>query len=70
MPRKKKTIKKTIKEDIISEDKTQETPSAEVAVEESSAKKDFRKWLEQFKTDHPAKYEIRKAEFEKQLNQL
>jgi len=66
MPRGKKKAPETIA------DKLQkvETPKAEVAVEESEAKKAFRAYMENYKVSNPVKYKLKEVELLKQLNSL
>jgi FMN-dependent NADH-azoreductase len=45
-------------------------PKVEVATEESTAKKEFRAFIETYKAAHPAKYVTKEAELLKQLNSL
>lgn len=47
-----------------------EAPKAEVAVEESEAKKSFRAYMESYKKSNPAKYAIKEQSFIKHLNSL
>lgn len=49
--------------------KVVETKS-EVAVKESTAKAEFRAYMDAYKAKNPVKYAIKEAEFIKQLNQL
>jgi len=48
----------------------EETPKIEVAIEESTAKKNLRQLFEAYKLQNPVKYELRKASFEKKLNEI
>jgi hypothetical protein len=47
-----------------------ETPEAEVAVEESTAKKAFRAYMEDYKIKNPAKYALKEKTFLAQLEQI
>ncbi len=47
-----------------------EAPKVEVATEESTAKKDFRAFIERLKATNPRAYQKNEAELQTKLNQL
>lgn len=63
------TTKKTRKKKVEAPEAVVSAPT-EVAVEESDAKKEFRKFMESYKEQNPDKYAHKEAEFIRKLNTL
>ncbi len=63
------TTKKTRKKKVEAPEAVVSAPT-EVAVEESDAKKEFRKIIEAYKAQNPEKYALRESELLKKLNTL
>lgn len=72
MPRPKKKVIETLVETPLETpvEVATEAPKAEVAVEESIAKKRFRVYMENYRNTKPEKYKLKEPELVKILNSL